>query len=654
MFDYLNNIHFSNPYILILILLMPFVWKFLKTFPLAPKLTKFPAIILLLKNKSIDDSPDQNSISIVILRLLLLFVIILALSNPYYLRNQIIDNSEDNLIIIDNSWASSTSWERKINDVSKMIQSEKILSNTYTIFSSTELSKNKLIHVKRKSTVEALEFLNTLTPQPWDSNYDLLQKKLEGEISNFNKVYWLTEKNMTPGKGGFFDFLKQSNLFINLGDLSEIPPIIEFDSNNKNTYKFSIYSYSNSINNGIIDCFDINQRLIFRKEFEKESETYSEGYMNKVEILLPKDISNKVAFFQFNQINSPSTKTFLTKTAEKKVIGITSSDINSELQLDKANYYLRKGLEKNHEISVDSLENLLKKKIKLIIVDDSQNTYLKNQKQIYEWISNGGTLVKFGGENLIKDLKKKEEGFILEPLLLSSEVRSFEGELSISKLLEFSKFSKNSIFYNLNVPEDVEVRKYIPIKNIIESSSYKNVITLKNGEPILSMRKIKNGNFLFFHIPGNNDWSNLPLSIIFIDIFEKIIDESEGMNIRRNTKIFKPHKIISGLGDLVEPSAQNLNLDLRKRNKLHINYNNPPGIYKNNFDYYGHNIKDFIKTDLGLFKPVEKYLFKDFEKVKSVELKSYIYLVALLIFLFENIITYKNRGLISFSKKFYD
>ena len=233
-------------------------------------------------------------------------------------------------------------------------------------------------------------------------------------------------------------------------------------------------------------------------------------------------------------------------------------------------------------------------------------------------------------------------------------MRSFEGALSISKLLEFSKFSKNSIFYNLNVPEDVEVRKYIPIKNIIESSSYKNVITLKNGEPILSMRKIKNGNFLFFHIPGNNDWSNLPLSIIFIDIFEKIIDESEGMNIRKNSKIFKPHKIISGLGDLVEPSAQNLNLDLRKRNKLYINYNNPPGIYKNNFDYYGHNIKDFIKTDLGLFKPVEKYLFKDFEKVKSVELKSYIYLVALLIFLFENIITYKNRGLISFSKKFND
>ena len=56
-----SKIFFTYPFFLLAFLLIPFIWRFLKTIPPSPMLKKFPAIIFLAKNKTMDNTPEKNS-----------------------------------------------------------------------------------------------------------------------------------------------------------------------------------------------------------------------------------------------------------------------------------------------------------------------------------------------------------------------------------------------------------------------------------------------------------------------------------------------------------------------------------------------------------------------------------------------------------------
>ena len=65
------NIAFTYPFALLLLVFSPVIWKFLKSKPLTVELKKFPAISLISKIKSIDNTFENNSLLIIIMRFLI-------------------------------------------------------------------------------------------------------------------------------------------------------------------------------------------------------------------------------------------------------------------------------------------------------------------------------------------------------------------------------------------------------------------------------------------------------------------------------------------------------------------------------------------------------------------------------------------------------
>ena len=109
----IGNIVFQNPYFLIILLTLPFFWKYLKASPLLPSLEKFPAIVLVSNHKSIDNTPEKNSFFILLLRILIFIILVLILSKPKF--GEINHSKFEQLVIIDNSWISSANWnDRKV------------------------------------------------------------------------------------------------------------------------------------------------------------------------------------------------------------------------------------------------------------------------------------------------------------------------------------------------------------------------------------------------------------------------------------------------------------------------------------------------------------------------------------------------------------
>ena len=82
MINSFNNFTFTNPEYFLFLVLLPIIWKFVKDGQDKPRLRKFPAIILIAKNKSSDKTPSKYNYINVLLKLFLIFLLTILLTNP--------------------------------------------------------------------------------------------------------------------------------------------------------------------------------------------------------------------------------------------------------------------------------------------------------------------------------------------------------------------------------------------------------------------------------------------------------------------------------------------------------------------------------------------------------------------------------------------
>ena len=338
-----SNIFFTYPFVLLTFLMLPFIWKFLKTMPPSAKLKKFPAIIFLAKTKSIDHKPEKNSNLIVALRLFLISSIVLGFSQPQINKSN--GDVVSNLIIVDNSKFSSIAWRSTVEKITQLILENNNEQNDFSIITSTESTKNNLFLEHEKKSDEILELLSTLKPLPWDPNYLLLKQKINMFKKKFDNVYWFTEPINIKNKKELFDNISKNNLKIIYINEEKIPPIVKLKFQKNDTFNFEIFHPLKLYNQGTIDCFSLENRLLFKSSYKTNLIEKDGFYLAKVKLLVPSSLKNKIDYFQFNNINSSSTKIFLSETQKKKTVGVVTSNQDSEtLNFDSGNYFVENAL----------------------------------------------------------------------------------------------------------------------------------------------------------------------------------------------------------------------------------------------------------------------------------------------------------------------
>ena len=646
---FFSKIFFTYPFFLLAFFLFPFIWRFLKTVPPSPKLKKFPAIVFLAKNKSMDNKPEKNSNLIVVLRLLLLSFIILGFSQPQINRSN--NDIVSNLIIIDNSRFSSLAWKSTINKITQLILENNNEQNNFSIITTTESTKNNLFYLHGKNSSEILESLSSLKPFPWDPNYSLLKKKINNFEKKFDNIYWFTEPIDIKDKTGLFDELSKNNIKIFNINEEKIPPIIKFKSQKNDNFNFEIFHPLKIFNEGTIDCYSFDNRLLFKTSFKTNLIQQQNFYVSEVQLAVPSSLKNKIDYFRFNNINSSSTKVFLSETQKKKTVGIIETNQNNQtLNFDSGNYFVEKALKTNFEIKKNSFDKILDKEIKLLFVDDQFINYDESIEELEKWINDGGTLVKFAGENFIKDIESLSHKKLRSAFSLTGKKISIGGKLSLKQSLNLLEVSDESPLHGLEIPNEIEITKYIESS---PSSSYRNInvwLRLENGTPLISSISQSKGQIILFHIPCNTTWSNLTLSYFFVDILQKIVDQSKGVKLREN-RTLKPFKNLDAFGELVDPSPQSLNItNINMLKTLKINFNHPPGLYKDVYGIYALNSGRSNQLKFKLSRFNNKISFDQKYNEKNINLRNSLFVLAIFLFITDTIVTLFSRQLLNFKK----
>ena len=142
------------------------------------------------------------------------------------------------------------------------------------------------------------------------------------------------------------------------------------------------------------------------------------------------------------------------------------------------------------------------------------------------WVEQGGLLIRFAGPRTAEQPIGETDP--LMPVKLLGGDRQLGGALSWAEPAGVAQFTASSPFAGLPVPDEVKVNRQV----LAEPSA-------GPGRPYLGRARrrhaagdagdARGGRVVLFHVTANADWSNLPLSGLFVDMLRRLVALSAGV-----------------------------------------------------------------------------------------------------------------------------
>jgi len=87
------------------------------------------------------------------------------------------------------------------------------------------------------------------------------------------------------------------------------------------------------------------------------------------------------------------------------------------------------------------------------------------------------------------------------------------------------------------------------------------------------------GQVVLFHVTSNADWSNLPLSGLFVDMLNRLVQLSAGVTSSADATVLAPAEALDGFGRLGRPPEAAQGLEAVRSAETPASPRHPPGLY---------------------------------------------------------------------------
>ena len=609
-----TSLTFVNPWLLTTLAILPILYFLLKLTPPSPRIQPFAPILFLQKLDSTQEEASKSPWWLIILRLLIITCIILALASPLYqLSPQGFLGKQSLLIVVDDRWSSAVNWEQRKNNVQDWIQNAQDEERNVTLVT---LSQGQEADFSLQTAAEALGALETMKPKPTHGDIGGFIRAVEGKkdiyFNEFDTWVWFTnglESEENDKIKNLMEKIKVENQIIFVPSKLNIMRIQ--DVQNKQEYmEISIdrikQQYTQS---GLLTAYDRKNRIIEQKEF-----VFGQNENKQIiKLKMPIEIRNELAYLDIQEHNlrqnqgnqtgrHAGEKYLLDHWNQRKKIGIITGGTQEDTQpLLSSIYFIQKAIEpfaqvQKTEINKENnIEQIIDNGINTLIIADVGTIQQNTKEKIQKWVENGGTLIRFAGPRLAANVTNvtnhQQE---LMPVTIRKGTRNLSSTLSWSTPQRLAKFSENSPFAGINVPEDVTVTKQVLAEPSIDLEQHVWA-RLEDRTPLVTAKQQNDGWIILFHIDAQPDWSTLPLSGVFVEMLQRIValsyapvqqrnntenenDESD-KNEQENLTTLAPVSVMDGFGRLGAPTDDTRSLAINAQGVAVPSQYNPPGFY---------------------------------------------------------------------------
>ncbi len=252
---------------------------------------------------------------------------------------------------------------------------------------------------------------------------------------------------------------------------------------------------------------------------------------------------NRIARLVLDGPPSAGSVVLLDERWRRRPVGLLTTDMTSaDAPLIGPLYYLRRALAPFSELRDGDLETLLRGDLSVLVLADRVLTPGPELTALTAWVEKGGLLIRFAGPRLAEATTPDP----LLPVHLLNGDRQLGGTMSWSEPAGLAPFPTASPFAGLAVPPDVRIRRQVLAEPGADLASH-TWASLADGTPLVTREPLGAGQIVLFHVTSNADWSNLPLSGLFVEMLNRLVALSAGVASTTDTAVLPPPSRSTGL-----------------------------------------------------------------------------------------------------------
>ncbi len=543
------NLSFVSPILLWALVLLPILWWLLRAVPPAPIRAYFPGILLLLGLKDKETTPDRTPWWLLALRIGALAATIIGFAAPILNPTDVKPSSNNLVILIDSSWASAPDWKQRQEKLTEVLRAADQNNQPTALLTLTDTPQPN-VPLQFTSPTASLQRVASLLPNAWRPDYMAWQTYLSAQEGTYDTV-WFSDGLEDPNRPDLMNVLAdKGSVSVVQNDVPVIalssPRVEEGDMVAKVTRSFADGVSEITLNavgpdpNGALQVLGTATGRFAATETD-------------VDLIfdMPTELRNRVKSIAVDNRRSAGAVAVTGDTVQRRKIGIIApSDQQEGSNLVSDVFYLRKALVPTADVIEVDLKTTLQAGPDVLIFVDIGKLSSTDTDNVLKWVEDGGLLVRFAGPRLAASQIGLREEHPLLPVRLRAGGRSVGGAMSWGSPKTIQDFVEGTSFHGLKVPEDVSISSQViaqPDPNLAD----RVVAELQDGTPLVTQKTVGSGRVVLFHVTANAEWSNLPLSGLFVQMFERLavstsgtideIDDLEGL-------VWQPEEIIGAFG----------------------------------------------------------------------------------------------------------
>ncbi|SFV28045.1 DUF4159 domain-containing protein [Hyphomicrobium facile] len=601
----LGPLAFLNPWLLAALVTLPVIYWLLRAVPPRPTQVEFPPTRILVGLENDEKTAEKTPWWLTLIRLIAATLVILALAEPILnpSKGSNLGGTGPVVAFVDNGWAAASRWPERANMLERVIGEAESGGRPVVIVPTAATSK--LHSVKIEPPGEARSTAAALAPEPFDPDREAAFTALQSALSEAGvknpSIVWLhdgidhksevgdvAKKLQDLSGNGTFAVLDETNGREALGLVAILAE--------KGKLEAVVLSPGGPAREGTVNAFSARGERLGEAPFSLASGATS----TKATFELPLELRNQVARIEIASERSAGAVSLIDAMTQWHRVGLLSGESREEAQpLLAPLYYVQKALKPYADVVVtkdsnlvQGLDSVLKQNVSVLVLADIGTLAGEAAEKVADFVDRGGLLVRFAGPRLEK------AGDDLLPVALRSGGRSLGGALSWSSPQPLAPFDESSPFSGLAIPKDVTINRQVLADPAELTPDVEIWARLKDGTPLVTSAKRGKGRLVLFHVTANSDWSNLPISGLFVEMLRRLSTmgvvgasasgQGDGTKVENSDAAAKPRndagslaplKTLNGLGTLVSPPPTAEPLKSSELQSAKPSFEHPPGYY---------------------------------------------------------------------------
>lgn len=589
---------FLNPWLLAGLAALPVIYWLLRTVPPRPQEIEFPATRILVGLENKEKTPAKTPWWLLLIRLAAAALVIAALAEPVLnpTREAGLQGTGPVVIAVDNGWAAAARFPQRTALIDRLITEAEAQHRPVILLATA--SPAKTVAAKIEAPQDARATAAALLAQPFAPDRVAAAQALETSMANAKgqpNIVWLTDGIDEKDDASAF-----AERLAKLGPLSVVDAktaesglgLIAGVGIKGKLEAQILRADTSGPRDGVLHALSVRSQRLGEAVFHIPAGAASAT----VTFELPLELRNQVARVELAGERSAGSVSLLDTRSQWHRIGLISGENREQAQALLAPlYYIEKALApfaemvkpKDSNVSVN-VDQSLKEQVSILMLADIGTLSGDAHDRIEAWVKKGGVLVRFAGPRLEKG------GDDLMPVPLRLGGRTLGGALSWSTPQALAPFEDSSIFAGLTIPPDVSVNRQVLADPSRLGATVQVWARLKDGTPLVTAVKRGGGQIVLFHITANSDWSNLPLSGLFVDMLRRISTLGKGVgaigdpSTTNDTKdtaavpaesVLPPVQTLDGYGTLKPPPPTAQAIASAEAFTTTASLDHPPGYY---------------------------------------------------------------------------